>query len=365
MRISRLKLTDFRSYAALDLMPGGEICVLVGKNAAGKTNVLEAIHLCALGRSHRTPRDADLIAFGAQGAFVGADVETRTGTRRIECRMRQGERKRMRVDGKELVRSGELMGCLNVVMFSPEDLQLVKGEPAQRRRFLDMELSQIQPAYYYRLQQYNAALKQRNALLKAPDVKPEALETWDALLASFACQIITARAQFLERLAAIAAELHRGLTLGSESFRVGYAPNVPPDEAQALENTLLTRLYDAREKDLQRGFTSVGPHKDDIEVVIGGKDARVFGSQGQQRTAALSLKLSELALMREETQELPVLLLDDVFSELDEGRRAMLTDVMKPCQTFITCTDLADAALGGRKAQVLRVEPGRIVVEST
>ena len=217
MRITRLRLNQYRNYTALDLAPHGGVNVLVGDNAQGKTNAIEAVFLCAFGRSHRTSRDGELIQAGAEGGHVGLElVSEATGARQIQVKLRSGERKRLLIDGQPAARLGELMGVLNVVMFAPEDLALVKGGPGERRRFLDMELSQCRPAYFYALQQYNAALRQRNALLKGPPgtVQPDMLEIWDVQLSALGAQIMEARRAFVERLYGIAQGLHGRLSGG-------------------------------------------------------------------------------------------------------------------------------------------------------
>lgn len=362
MQITGIRLHDFRSYEHLTLSTAPGLCVLVGENAAGKTNVLEALFLCALGRSHRTRHDTELIRHGQSGAFVGLTLHKRTGTHGIECRLFADKRRELRIDDMSLSRSGELLGCLNVVMFSPEDLRLIKQGPVERRRFLDMELSQLQPAYYYRLQQYNIALRQRNALLRTDKPAHALLEPWEDQLAALGAQLILARAAFMERLSSIAASLHSELSGKRETLRVLYKPAAEPSGEAALTEALKTALYDSAERDALRGGTSVGPHRDDVLLELSGTDVRAYGSQGQQRTAALSLKLSEIALMRELGHEPPVLLLDDVLSELDEERQRMLAAAMQGCQTFLTCTQLAGLSAAGIKDMtVYRVHGGAVV----
>lgn len=343
MQITRLRLNQYRNYTALDLAPHRGINVLVGDNAQGKTNAIEAVFLCAFGRSHRTSRDGELIRAGQPGGYVGVDLRSDQGVaRQIGVKLRAGERKRLVIDGQPAGRLGELMGVLNVVMFAPEDLALVKGGPVERRRFMDMELSQCRPAYFYGLQQYNSALRQRNALLKGPPgtVQPEMLEIWDVQLSALGAQIMEARQAFVERLYAIAQGLHSRLSGGKETLGLAYAPNVAYGPGQDVEGLLLQALTQSAREDIRRGFTTVGPHRDDLAVYIGDVDVRAFGSQGQQRTAALSIKLSELALLQEETGETPVLLLDDVLSELDPSRQRFLLESVAGCQCFLTCTAL-------------------------
>lgn len=363
MRITGLKLHNFRSYRDLvqTFEPG--FTVFTGLNGAGKTNILEAIFLCALGRSHRTSRDGELIRMGEMEGMVLLDLVTRGGSRSIRQELTSGERKRIFLDGAPVSRSGELMGCLNVVMFSPEDLVLVKGGPAERRRFLDMEISQLKPAYYYDLQQYNQALKQRNNLLKeGMEMAGDMLELWDEQLSRLGARIEVQRAAFCRELKELAGELHAHMSSGKEALRVEYEPNVPWGDEDMIREAIADALVGNLDRDLVRGFTSAGPHRDDLLLELNGTDVRTYGSQGQQRTTALSLKLSEIALMERLRQEKPVLLLDDVFSELDERRRELLLSAIDGCQGFITCTHLGElGAVQDEPLQVYRVGNGRLI----
>lgn len=344
MFVTGLRLHNFRSYEEMMFEPGTGLNVIIGPNAAGKTNILEAIFLSALGRSHRTKKDTELINRHSHGGYVGIDLVCGVGKRSIEMRLSDSERKSVKVDGSKLTRMGELMGVMNVVMFSPEDLSIVKSAPSERRRFMDMELCQLRPTYFYRLQQYNAALKQRGSLLK--DMKAAAMGTddrllslWDERLAELGGDIMAVRASFMEEIGDIACELHGRITDDLEELHVFYKPDVPFSEGR-VKATLYEALYSSHEQDIMRGYTTRGPHRDDIGMMLNGEDVRVFGSQGQQRTAALSLKLSELTVMKKEKREYPILLLDDVLSELDcDRQRALLSNAFE-CQCFLTATDL-------------------------
>ena len=277
----------------------------------------------------------------------------------------QTERKKLSVDGRALSRTGELMGVLNVVMFAPEDLEIVKGGPGERRRFLDMVISQLRPSYYYTLQKYNAALKQRNALLKDPAGQyPGALAPWDTQLATLGSAIMLARMEHAAAIAQIAATMHETLSDGQEQLVVSYQPSLSGVEPIHLIDALQQALGDSLERDLRSGSTSIGPHRDDVLLALNGDDVRVFGSQGQQRTAVLSLKLAQLEILRKERGEAPVLLLDDVFSELDQRRQQMLVIAVQGCQTFLTCTHLEELAEAGvTQMQVYGVEDGEIFEE--
>ena len=363
MRITGIRLANFRNYSSLVLRPDEGLCVLAGDNAAGKTNVLESIFLCALGRSHRTSHDTEMLRNSESAGYVGIQLDTLGGNREIECRLTAGERKRLLIDKTPLSRSGELLGCLNVVMFAPEDLQIVKGGPTERRRLIDMEISQYRPKYYYALQQYLAVLKQRNALLKSPDPTSFAtFEPWDDQLSILGANVTMARREHLERLSAEAVRIHTQLSAGQEELQVLYKPNLPPVEPPHLIEVLREALFENLEQDLSRGFTSVGPHRDDVGLMLDGKDLRIYGSQGQQRTTVLSLKLAELGILYEERSEPPVLLLDDVFSELDKRRQSMLLRVVQGCQTFITCTHLEElTAAGVVQMQVYSVSDATVI----
>lgn len=351
MVIERLKLNYYRNYESLDLRPQTGVNIILGENAQGKTNVVEAVFLCALARSHRTSKDGELIMHGMSGGYVGLDLSSATGRHSIEMKLRAGERKQIFIDKLKVQRSGELMGMLNVVMFSPEDLTLIKGAPAERRRFLDMELSQIRPAYYYKLQQYATALKQRNALLRdsqGRDVRKE-LYVWDEQLALTGGAIIEARMEFIDALSTIAFDLQRQISNGREQLEISYAPNVNTENHPSASEALAEAFYASALDDMRRGYTTVGPHRDDLQIDLLSRAVRTFGSQGQQRTAALSLKLSELALLRQLKGEAPVLLLDDVLSELDDMRQSALLSAMKDCQCFLTTTSLEGLKRAGMK----------------
>lgn len=346
MQIRRLRLHGFRNYAQAQLEPAPGVTVLYGANAQGKTNLIEAIHLCCVGRSHRTSKDVELIRWGSDAAQVSIDVERRDGPETVSVRISTEDKKKklIKINGSPVQRIGELMGHVNAVLFSPEDLRIVKEGPDIRRRFLDMEISQLQPAYFYALQRYARALSQRNGLLRQLLIDPssaqrETLQEWDDLLIETGGQVIERRIGYLQQLNAAAREIHHALSGGKEELQLSYLGRAHDrDEMQAL-------LRAARTEDMRRATTSIGPHRDDYRIRLNGRDAKSFASQGQQRTIALSLKLAEIEVMREALGEWPVLLLDDVMSELDVGRRQMLLTRIHQVQTLITCTHLTD--LGG------------------
>ena len=362
MRVKTLALSQFRNYDQATIAPGEGVTVFVGPNAQGKTNVLEALHLCCLGRSHRTARDEELIRWGEEMAKVHILTQQQDGTHDVTILLsrNQKKKKQIRIGSRPAERIGELLGHVCGVLFSPEDLQIVKSGPAERRRFIDMQLSQLRPAYFYALQRAQRALNQRNALLKEiakqPSLMPT-LDAWDEQLAAAGGEIAENRRQAIEILSETAAKTHATLTNGREALTLRYVSQVAG--AANPQETLLARMRAARGEDLRRLTTTVGVHRDDIAIAIDGKDARTFASQGQQRSAVLALKLAQLDLAWKERGEAPILMLDDVMSELDPSRRRQLLERIDRVQTFVTCTDLSD--LGGAKhSAVYHVENGRL-----
>ncbi len=371
MHFTSLKLQQFRNYPALTLRPSPGTTVLYGANGAGKTNLLEAMHLLSLGRSHRTSADREMIAAGESVAFVRGETQRLDGKHDVEVRLYpfQKPQKRVLLFGKPAERISDMMGHATCVMFSPEDIRIVRDGPAARRRFVDMQLSQIRPSYLRALKTYLTVLDSRNALLKAQRQSPLAdfdtqLDTWDEQLAAAAVYVVEPRRWFLSELSENAAAQYAAISEDpAETFALQYTG--PLATVEQPYRTMLSGLKRTRGEDLHRQFTAFGPHRDDIAMLLCGKELRAFGSQGQLRTAVLSMKLGELALIEREMGEFPALLLDDVFSELDAKRRNALLKSAEGVQTFITCTDQQDAA--GAKADVfLRVgqgEEGTAVLE--
>ena len=344
MRIIHAKLNHFRNYGSCEFEPCAGVNVLLGNNGQGKTNLLEAMYLCCTGRSHRTRQDRELIGWNEDFASVQVLAERNDGSHEVEVILPAGGKRKIKISGREAARSGELMGHVTGVLFSPEDLRTVKDGPAERRRMIDMTLAQLRPAYYYALQRCNRALKQRNEVLRAAAMNPSLLSTldmWDEQLAGAGSEIMRHRRAYIERLSAVAEDTYREIAGGNEHMQVRYQPSVSAgDDVQSS----LDALVAARENDVRRMTTSVGPHRDEVMLTIEGREVRSFGSQGQQRTAALSLRLSELTVMKEELGEWPVLMLDDVMSELDPSRRRQLIGRLQGIQTIVTCTDVEDLA---------------------
>ena len=362
MRVTQLSLRNFRNYDTVTLAPDSGVTVFCGPNAQGKTNILEAIHLCCIGRSHRTSRDEELIRWGERTARVQLLSAQADGTHDISVVIGKDAKKKktVRIGARQAERIGELLGHVCGVLFSPEDLAIVKFGPAERRRFIDMQLSQLRPAYFYALQRAVRTLNQRNALLKEIARNPSLLPTldmWDEQLAATGAQIAASRREAVFKLGELAAQAHASLTEGREHLALRYISQV--EDAPDSADRLLARLHDARSEDLRRMTTTVGVHRDDIAISIDGKEARTFASQGQQRSAVLALKLAQLDLAAAERGEAPVLMLDDVMSELDPGRRRQLIERIDRVQTFVTCTDLSDLA-GARQGMICHVENGRL-----
>lgn len=338
MIIKSLELENFRNYDNLKMDFDEGTTILTGENAQGKTNILEALYLSSTTKSHKGSKDSDIIKFGEEEGhirtfFLKNDVNTR-----IDMHLRKGKSKGIAVDLQKLKKSSELIGLLNVVLFSPEDLSIVKDGPLYRRTFIDMQICRLDSNYLFNLSNYNKIIEQRNKLLKDIFFEPALKQTlfiWDSQLQSYGGQVIKKRKEFVEELNTIVKDIHSKLTSGSEEIEIIYEPNVEEDR---IEETLRIN----GEKDLKSKMTSVGPHRDDYIINVNGIDVRKFGSQGQQRTAALSLKLAEIEIIKKNTNDTPVLLLDDVLSELDAGRRNMLLESINDIQTIITCTGLDD-----------------------
>jgi DNA replication and repair protein RecF len=338
MYVQSLELNNFRNYSNLDISFDIGTNILYGNNAQGKTNILEAIYLFGTSKSHRGSKDKDMISFGCEDSHMKMVVMKNDVPVRIDMHLKKNKTKGIAVNGIPIKKLGELFGLINVVFFSPEDLSIIKSGPAERRRFIDLELCQLDKLYVYNLVNYNKIVNQRNQLLKELNFYYdkdlyETLDIWDMQLADFGSKIITRRTEFIEDLNEIIYGIHRNITNGKEELYIKYEPNI-------FDNNLYDELIKNRDKDIKYKTTSVGPHRDDISFYDKNIDLRKFGSQGQQRTAALSLKLSEIELVKSIIKDMPVLLLDDVLSELDSNRQSHLLNSLNNVQTIITCTGL-------------------------
>lgn len=336
MIIKRVELSDYRNYKKLILELDKNTNILYGNNAQGKTNILESIYLCSTSKSHRGNKDKEVIRFGCDEAHIKLIVYKKEKEYRIDMHLKKNKAKGIAVNGIPVKKISELFGIVNVIFFSPEDLSIIKNGPGERRRFADMELCQLDNFYLYNLNNYNKIINQRNKLLKDMYFNPglrETLNIWDSQLVSYGSKIIERRELFASQLCDIIGEIHNKLSGGKEKLVVKYDPDVTIDDFEK-------KMKANQERDISSKMTSTGPHRDDFSFIVNGIDIRKYGSQGQQRTAALSLKLSEIELVKKITKDTPVLLLDDVLSELDSNRQNYLLNSIGDIQTIITCTGL-------------------------
>ena len=367
LNVESIRLINFRNYNSLNINLNKRINIFIGKNAQGKTNLLESIYMCATGRSFKTNRDKEIINFNKNEAYIGAMINIDNYEKFIEIKMERDKNKRIRVNKTELKNYKELYSGLNVVIFSPEDLKLVKGGPQERRSFLDMGISQIKPVYKYNINRYSKILFQRNNLLKSNKSKSEIfslLDIFDVQMAKIGTDIIIERAKFIEGLSDICKNIHNITTLNNEDLKLEYISNVQLLKNKTnMEKEYLNKLKMNFSKDLEIGTTEIGPHRDDIIMYINNRDVKTYGSQGQQRTVVLSIKLSEVELIKKERGVYPVLLLDDVFSELDEERRKYLTRSFNEMQTIITATDVLDLEeLQNVERSIFYIEEGKLII---
>ena len=346
MQIEELKLKNFRNYRELTLCPHPGVNLFYGRNGSGKTNLLEAVHYCSLGRSHRISNDANAVRNGETFALSSVSIRNSLGRREITVRFHpdEAQKKEILIDQKKISRFSDMMGCLRCVIFSPEDLGLIKEGPSMRRRYLDMMISQINRGYFIALQQYKAAMDQRNAVIRNLRMNAggdlSILSAFEETMAAPAAVIIRERRRIVAMLSDIATETYLKVSDTDEMFRMSYHTSVK-DDAE-IEETLCRLFRENREDDIRMGLTSAGPHRDDLTLTLNRNQMKQFASQGQIRTAALSMKLSQMKILRDLSGEEPVLLLDDVMSELDRKRRACLIGEISSFQTFITCADRND-----------------------
>lgn len=338
MIIESIELKNYRNYERLHMDFSSGTNILYGDNAQGKTNILEAVYVCSTTKSHRGSKDREMIRFGEEESHIKLNVRKSGVPCRIDMHLKKNKAKGIAVNGVPIRKASELFGIVNVVFFSPEDLNIIKNGPSERRRFLDLELCQLDKVYVHNLVQYNKVLLQRNRLLKELNFRPEYEETldiWDMQLVQYGKELILCRHKFVEQLNEIVKKTHSQLSGGQEELLLAYEPNVDGSQFEQ-------RLSQNRTMDRKLKTTNTGPHRDDINFLINGIDIRKFGSQGQQRTVALSLKLAEIDLVKQIVKDYPVLLLDDVLSELDRGRQQQLLSGIDQIQTMITCTGLDD-----------------------
>ena len=343
--IKRIDLKNFRNYKELDIELGEGVNIFYGQNAQGKTNIIESIYIASTGKSHRTQKDMELIRWDSEDAKIKIEFQKESDEKKIEIYLKKNIKKQIKMNGVRLFRIGELIGNLNTVMFSPDHMKIIKDGPVERRRFIDIILSQVKPGYYYNLVQYLRTLEQRNNLLNEAKTNSSILKTidiWNEQLADFGARIIKERYDFIRKICCMAADTHKRISNGKEDLEVKYNPSIEYENnsESEIKEIFIKALENHKGADLKRSVTHKGPHRDDILFFINGTEVKTYSSQGQQRTTLLSLKISELKYIKEETGELPVLLLDDVFSELDNERQKYLVEFIKGIQTVITCTNV-------------------------
>jgi DNA replication and repair protein RecF len=396
MRINSIILENFRNYRNLELDFDESRNIIVGENAQGKTNLIEAIYLTAFAKSFRTSNSADLISFGADSARVSTYITSEDLEKNINIVIRSDGKKMIKKDGKVIRRTTELLNNVVVIIFSPDDLRIIKDSPDRRRAFINRELSQMRPSYYDALRRYNEALREKNALLKgyfnvrkktftradnislndlqggqtATERSPydnsrrfneDMMDIYDRQLADAGYEIIRFRREFAEMLSAEAGEIMNKISGGREDLRIEYKTACDFVTGTEGREILFSQIFHNRDRDIYNGYASLGPHRDDIEFYINGKDAKKYGSQGQQRTIALSLKLAEIRIARQMLDEPPVLLLDDVLSELDLDRQRFLVSEIDDVQLFITSAELNDEVIKDlRGGTLFRIEDGTV-----
>lgn len=360
MKIDSIEVGNFRNYQNAKLEFHEHTNILYGDNAQGKTNILESIFVCGTSKSHKGSSDKELIRIGEEEAHIRMFMRKNNIPHKIDMHFRKNKGKGIAIDGIPIKKSSELLGFINIIFFSPEDLRIVKNGPSERRKFINLELSQLDSFYLHDLGEYNKALAQRNKLLKQIVYKPslkDTLSIWDMQLLDYGSKIILRRKKFIDNLDELVAQINSKLTGGREYTKVVYEPNTEIDDFEK-------KLTDAKEKDMHFCNTSVGPHRDDLSFINNDVDIRKYGSQGQQRTCALSLKLAEIELVKNAINDTPILLLDDVLSELDRNRQNYLLDSIDNIQTIVTCTGLEEFIDGKLTLdRIFRIADGTVTLE--
>lgn len=373
MYIKRIELQDFRNYAKLEASFSEKVNIFIGNNAQGKTNLLEGIYMNAMAKSFKTSKDKELIRFGREFCRVRITSFYDDDDHVTEIVINKDGRKGVKLDGVRINRTSELLERIFIIVFSPEDMKIVKDEPEKRRRFIDRELCQVKPGYFSDLSNYKKVLKQRNTYLRESVIEPSILDIWDRELARYGAHIIVRRRQFIERIDKISREIHRRISGGRENLGLRYETSfdIPEEDGEKKESYLshveqafYDMLVKRRKEDMENRSTGRGPHRDDLKISADDIDLRKFGSQGQQRTAALSLKLSEIRLIEEEMGEKPILLLDDVLSELDNDRQTYLINSLGGNQLFITTADISGkVAKNLPEGKIFKIKAGEVDIE--
>lgn len=364
MQLKNLKLLNFRNYDNLYLEFNPNINLFIGKNGQGKTNIVESVYMMSFSKSFRTNKDKELIKFDKENMYVGGNFTNSHSEGLIEIFLVKNK-KGIKLNKLSIHKVQDLLGNLNIVIFSPEDLKLVKDSPRERRSFIDKEISQIMPVYYSYLVNYNKILYQRNKLLKNSNIDTSLLDVYDESLANCGSYICLIRKNFIKKIYCICNKIHKNLTGDSENLEIFYKTQieiVDEDTRETIYQKLLDKLSSSRKNDIKFKMTRYGIHKDDIAIYINNIDAKMYGSQGQQRMVSISLKLSEIEIIKSESGEYPILILDDVFSELDENRQRLLINNLKDVQMFITTAENSHKDIFNKNnTTIFNIENGKVI----
>ncbi|MPM51091.1 DNA replication and repair protein RecF [bioreactor metagenome] len=360
MYIKYLNLMNFRNYKELNLEFCNGTNVFVGDNAQGKTNILEALYYTSIGKSHRTNKDKELISWNEDEAYISTYISKDRLDKKIQIKIFKEGKKGININSIKITKLQELVGVLNVVMFSPEDLNIVKDSPSYRRRFIDIELCKLNSRYYYSLSMYKKVLNERNTVLKKYNSNPDMLDIYDIQLSDLGSYIVKERLRYITKLNEHGSRIHKEITQNKEVIEFKY--NTSLKLIEDIKGEIYNSLVNNRKRDIERRVTSVGPHRDDVTILINNMDVKVYGSQGQQRTSVLSIKFASLYIIKELTGEFPLLLLDDVLSELDTKRQEYILSSIKNVQTLITCTGMNDikSSLKSEVFKIFKVKNGHI-----
>ena len=360
MYVKYLNLVNFRNYNNMTI----ELCdgtnVFQGDNAQGKTNILESLYYSSIGRSHRTKRDKELIGWNNQEAYIGTYIVKERLDKKINIKLFKDGKKAININSIKISKLQDLIGVLNVVMFSPEDLDIVKDSPSYRRRFLDIELCKLDKKYYYCLSSYKKVLNERNIILKKFSGNEDMIDIYDIRLAEFGSYIIKKRLDYIEKLNMFSKKIHNDITQGKEEIHFEYLMQLK--DIENIRESLYELIKINRKKDIEKKVTSVGPHRDDFSIFINGIDVKIFGSQGQQRTSVLTIKFASVYIIKDLIGEYPLLLLDDVLSELDSKRQEYILKSINGIQTLITCTGISDIKrhLKNNNMKIFNVNQGHV-----
>ena len=360
MYVKYLNLINFRNYKNMTI----ELCdgtnVFQGDNAQGKTNILESLYYSSIGKSHRTNKDKELIGWDKAEAYIGTYIVKERLDKKINIKLFKDGKKAININSIKISKLQDLMGVLNVVMFSPEDLDIVKDSPSHRRRFLDIELCKLDKKYYYCLSSYKKVLNERNVILKKFGGNEDMIDIYDLRLAEFGSYIVSKRLEYIKKLNDFSKDIHKDITQGKEDIKFEYLMQLKSEEN--IKESLYELIKLNRKKDIEKRVTSVGPHRDDFSIFINNMDVKTFGSQGQQRTSVLTIKFASLRIIKDLIGEYPLLLLDDVLSELDSKRQEYILKSINGIQTLITCTGIADIKrhLKNNNMKIFNVDQGSL-----